>query len=316
MSGNKEENSLRTLNKIGNDLHKNWIRYLMVLPAVAALFVFCYLPMVGLVMAFKKQDLRRGVFGGDWIGLKNFEFLFKTQDAWIITRNTVLYNAVFIVLGMVLAVLLALLMNEMLSKRLAKTLQTIYIMPYFLSMVVVSAVVFAFLSNRYGYVNEILVSMGLERYDFYGQKAPWPYLLTLVRMWTSVGYSSIIYMAVISGISQEFYESAVLDGASKLQQAWYITIPHLKPIIAINLIRSVGGMFRSDFGLFYQVPKDSALLYSVTDTLDTYIYRGLTTLNNPAMSTAAGLYQSVVGLILVLLANKIISSLDEDCAMF
>lgn len=313
MSGNKEETSVK---KIGRELRQNWMKYIMVSPAVIALLLFNYLPMTGLVMAFKKLDFRRGVLGGDWVGFDNFKFLFATQDAWVITRNTVLYNVVFIVLGLILSVGLALIMNEMLFKRYAKTLQTIYIMPNFLSMVVVATVAFAFLSQSNGYVNRLLISMGKEPIDWYNTRGPWPYLLVFIRMYCTVGYNSIIYMAVISGISQEFYESAVLDGASKFQQARYITIPHLKPIICINLIRSIGNMFRADFGLFYTVPRNSGMLYPVTDTLDTYIYRGLTTLNNPSMSTAAGLYQSAVGLVLVLIANKIISKIDEDCAMF
>lgn len=288
----------------------------MILPAVAAIFIFNYLPMAGLVMAFQKQDYAAGLFRGEWVGLKNFEFLFATQDAWIITRNTVLYNVVFIILGNILTISLALILSEMLFKRLAKTVQTIYIMPHFLSMVVLSAVLFAFLSPDHGFVNNLLVSLGKEPIDWYNTKGPWPYLIVLVNMYAQVGYGSILYTAVISGISTEFYESAVLDGASKLQQIWYITLPQLKPILAINLISGIGRMFRSDFGLFYTVPRDSGLLYDVTNTLDTYIYRGLTTLNNQSMTTAAGLYQSVVGLVLVLIANKIISSIDEDCAMF
>ena len=307
---------MHAVRRIGIDVKQNWIRYLMILPAVAAVVIFNYLPMAGLVMAFQQQDFAAGLFRGEWVGLKNFEFLFATQDAWIITRNTVLYNVVFIILGNILTIGLALILNEMLSKRLTKTLQTIYIMPHFLSMVVLSMVLFAFLSPNFGFVNNLLVSLGKEPVEWYHIKGPWPYLIVLVNMYSQVGYGSILYTAVISGISTEFYESAVLDGASKLQQIWYITLPQLKPILCINLIQGIGRMFRSDFGLFYTVPRDSGLLYDVTNTLDTYIYRGLTTMNNQSMTTAAGLYQSVVGLILVLIANKIIASLDEDCAMF
>lgn len=303
---------MQNRNTLRKDLRNNWQRYLMISPAVIAIFIFGYLPLSGLIMAFQQQNYGKGIYNGDWVGLKNFEFLFKTTDAWIITRNTVLYNVVFIVLGIILAVSLALIMNEMRWKKYSKVLQTIFIMPFFLSMVVLGTIVFAFLKGENGYVNTIL---GIK-IPWYQEKQFWPFLLTIVKMYHMVGFDSIIYMAVISGISSEYYESACLDGASRWQQIVHITLPQLRPIICINMIRAVGGMFRSDFGLFYNVPQNSGALYAVTDTLDTYIYRGLTTLNNLGMSTAAGLYQSLVGLILVLVANKIISKIDPDGAMF
>lgn len=305
----KKKNGLKRFWKF-RELH------LMALPAVLALLVFSYLPMAGLVMAFQRLDLKKGIFSSPWVGLDNFKFLFATSDAWIITRNTVLYNVVFIVLGLFFSVLLALVMNELLWKRLSKTLQTMIIMPYFLSMVVVSMAVYAFLNPTNGYVNSLLKDLGMQTVDWYSVKEAWPFLLVFIHLWHSVGYSSIIYMAAISGIPSELYEAAALDGATKLQQVWNITLPNLRPIICINLIRSIGGMMYSDFGLFYTVPRDSGILYSVTNTLDTYIYRALSTLNNPGMSTAAGLYQAVVGLVLVLTANKIISAIDSDSAMF
>lgn len=299
-----------------NDIRKHWCLYLMSAPAVIALFVFNYLPMAGLVMAFQRLDFKKGVFSSPFIGLKNFEFLFTTTDAWVITRNTILYNVVFIILNLFFSVLLAIILSEITAKKLTKVVQTLYIMPHFLSMVVVSMVLYAFLAPTNGFVNTMIMSNGGSAINWYNEKGPWPFLLVLVYLWHTIGYSSIMYTAVISGISTEYYEAAALDGASKFQQAIYITIPHLRPIICINLIRSIGGMFRSDFGLFYTVPRDSGMLYPVTNTLDTYIYRGLTTLNNPGMSAAAGLYQSVVGFVLVLIANKIVSKLDEDSAMF
>ena len=299
-------------NKLSKDLRNNWQRYLMISPAVIAIFIFGYLPLSGLIMAFQQQNYGKGLYNGEWVGLKNFEFLFRTTDAWVITRNTVLYNVVFIILGIFLAVTLALIMNELRWKRYSKVLQTIFIMPFFLSMVVLGTIVFAFLKAENGFVNTIL---GIK-VQWYQVKEAWPFILTLVKMYSIVGFDSIIYMAVISGISSEYYESACLDGASRWQQIRYITLPQLRPIICINLIRAIGGMFRSDFGLFYSVPQNTGMLYSVTDTLDTYIYRGLATLNNLGMSTAAGLYQSLVGLILVLVANKIISKIDPDGAMF
>jgi len=220
------------------------------------------------------------------------------------------------VLDLVLAVALAIIMSELVFKRYSKALQTVYIMPYFLSMVVLSTVLYAFLSPTNGFLNNILQQMGRDPINWYNTKSPWPYILVIVRLYHTVGYSSIIYMAVISSIPNEYYEAAALDGATKLQQAKHITLPYLRAVICINLIRSVGHIFRADFGLFYTVPRDSGVLYPVTDVLDTYIYRGLKTLNNPGMSTAAGLYQSVVGFILVLVANHIVTKIDSDSAMF
>jgi putative aldouronate transport system permease protein len=298
------------------DWRTNWVLYLMALPCGLAILVFCYLPMAGIVMAFQNLDISKGIFKSPFVGLKNFEFLFATTDAWRITRNTILYNVVFILLGTFLSITLALILNEMTSKRYTKTLQTIYMMPNFLSIVVVSMIVYAFLNPTNGFLNRALQSMGLNPVNWYNTPGPWPFILVLVNIWKGTGFSAVVYLAIISGISVEYYEAAALDGASRFQQMIHITIPHLRIMLGINLIRSVGGIIRGDFGLFYNVPRNSGALYPVTDILDTYIYRGLFTLNNPGMSTAAGLYQSLVGLVLVLISNKIVSLLDEDCALF
>lgn len=302
--------------KMTRNIKKYWMLHLMAAPAVLALLVFNYMPMTGLVMAFQRLDLKKGIFSSPWVGFDNFKFLFATTDAWIITRNTILYNVAFILTELFFAVLLALVFSELTCKRYAKALQTVFIMPHFLSMVAVSMVVFAFLSPTNGFVNSTLKQLGEKPVNWYNTKEVWPFLLIFINLWKHVGYSSIMYTAVISGISSEYYEAAALDGASKLQQALYITIPHLRSIVCIKLIMSIGKIFRADFGLFYTVPRDSGALYSVTNVLDTYIYRGLATLNNPGMSTAAGLYQSLVGFVLVLVANKIVSSIDSDSAMF
>lgn len=307
---------MKILKGIRKELKKRWILYAMALPAVLCQLVFQYIPMAGIVMAFQKLDLRKGVFSSPWVGLKNFEFLFASTDAWIITRNTIFYNVAFIVLDLFLSVTLAIFLSELRAKRYSKVLQTVYIMPHFLSMVVISMVVYTFLSPEKGYVNMIMEQMGRDPVNWYNTKTIWPFLLVLVHLWKNVGYSSVVYLAVISGISGEYYEAAMLDGATKFQQAKYITIPHMRTIVCIKLIMAIGKIFRADFGLFYTVPRDSGAIYSVTNVLDTYIYRGLMTLNNPGMSTAAGLYQSVVGFILVLIANKIVSTIDSDSAMF
>ena len=293
-----------------------YVLYLMALPAVLVFLVFSYVPMLGLVMAFQDLNIAKGIFGSKFIAWKNFEFLFSTTDAWIITRNTVCYNIVFILLNMFLAVLLSILLNELYSKKLAKTLQTIFIMPHFLSMTVVAIIVFSFLSVNNGYLNKMIMSLGYKKVNWYMEPKYWPVILVVVNIWKGIGYQAVVYLASISNISDEYYEVAILEGANKLQQTWYITIPYLKAIITIMLILSIGGIFRADFGLFYTVPQDSGALYPVTDVIDTYIYRSLTTLNNIGMATAAGLYQSVVGFILILIANKIVSRTSPEHAMF
>ncbi len=291
--------------------------HLMALPVVIYLLIWCYTPMVGLVMAFQDLNIAKGVFTSPFVGLKNFKFLFASSDAWIITRNTVCYNLVFIVVNMCLAIVLSLLLSELRSARYAKVLQTVFMMPHFLSITVVAIIVNAFLSRNYGLVNQVIRSLGgAGKTNWYMRRELWPPLLVFVHAWKGVGYSTVLYLAVISGISDEYYEAAVLDGASKFQQAYYITLPQLRFVISISLIMAMGGIFRGDFGLFYTVTQDTGKLYPVTDVIDTYIYRGLMTMSNVGMSTAAGLYQSVVGFILVIVCNAVVRRIDPDTSMF
>lgn len=291
--------------------------YVMALPTVIFLIIFAYMPMIGLVMAFQDYNVNLGMFGSKFVGFANFKYLFTTTDAWIITRNTVCYNVVFMVVNNCLAMAMAMLLSELTARRYAKVLQTLYMLPYFLSWTVVAIVVTAFLDRDKGLVNQIIKSMGgTGKTNWYQQKALWPFLLVGINAWKGVGYGTVLYLAVISGISHDFYEAAVLDGATKLQQAWYITLPQLRMVLCISIILAMGSIFRADFGLFYSVTLDSGRIYAVTDVIDTYIYRGLTKLANVGMSTAAGMYQSVVGLIMVLIANKVVTKIDPDSAMF
>ena len=295
---------------------RHWRLHVLAIPCLIYLLLFKYAPMFGVVMAFQNFNISKGFFGSEFIGLKNFEFLFRTTDAWRITRNTVLYNVAFIALNTSLSVLLAVVFNELYIKRLAKTLQTILIMPNFLSMAVIGIVVYGFLNARDGLLNQVLAALNMKTRNWYLYKPIWPGLLVFVYIWKNVGYSSIVYVASISGVSQEYYEAAVLDGATKVQQARYITIPHLRHIIVIMLILNMGGIFRGDIGLFYNVTQNNGALYEYTDIIDTYVYRALTTLGNTGMSTAAGLYQSVVGCALVLLSNLVVRKIDEESALF
>lgn len=286
--------------------------YLMALPTVLHLILFSYIPMAGLVLAFKKYNARKGIFGSEWNGLKNFEYLFASSDAYIIFRNTILYNLVFIFLGTIVAVMVAIILGEIHSKKTAKVYQTIYMMPYFLSWAVVTLLVEGYLSRSRGLLNGV---MGTN-INWYAQIDIWPPLLVGIYLWKSVGYNAVLYLAVISGISQEYYEAAMLDGATRFQQARYITIPHLKMVVSLTIITAMGGIFRGDFGLFYLVTKNTGALYPVTNVIDVYIYNGLQKQANLGMTTATGLFQSVVGFFTLVLANKIVSKIDSDNALF
>ena len=292
--------------------------YIMALPMVIYLLVFCYTPMVGLVMAFQRLDISKGVFTSPFVGLKNFEFIFATTDAYIITRNTVLYNIAYITVNMLLAVTMSLMLSSLRNARSGKIYQTIYMMPYFLSWTAVQIAAYAFLERENGVINQVLTLINGEKtlVAWYQELSFWPPFLVFVNAWKGVGYQTVLYLAVISGISTDYYEAAVLDGASKLQQAWYITLPHLRFIISISLIMAMGSIIRGDFGLHFSVTRNTGLLYPVTDIIDTYIYRGLTKLNNVGMSAAAGFYQSVVGLIMILIANWFVNRIDPESAMF
>lgn len=291
--------------------------YVMALPTIIFLVMFAYAPMFGLIMAFQDLNITKGILGSPYVGFKNFEFLFSTTDAYVITRNTVLYNLAFMTVNTLVAVIMALMLSELRNRRMAKGLQTVYMLPHFLSWTVVAIVLTAFLDRSYGVVNQIIIATGGKgMVDWYRQKDIWPPLLVFINAWKGVGYSTVLYLAVISGISEEYYEAAVLDGASKFQQARFITLPHLRFVISISLIMAMGSIFRGDFGLFYSVTKDSGRLYAVTDVIDTYIYRGLTKLSNVGMSTAAGLYQSAVGFVFLLGANWVVTKIDPESAMF
>lgn len=291
--------------------------YLMVLPGLIYLIINNYIPMFGIMIAFKKMNYQKGIFKSDWNGLDNFKFLFKTKDAWTITRNTLLYNIAFFIVGTVFAIILAIMINEITNKRASKVYQTIILLPFLMSWVVVSYLVFAFLSSENGLVNlTILPILGKEPVNWYGDKAYWPFILVLVNCWKGVGYSMIIYLSSLVGISQDYYEAARIDGANKGAQIRYITLPLLKPTVITLFIMSVGQIFRSDFGLFYQVTKNSGLLYEYTRTIDVYVYQALMKNSDYAMSSAASVYQSVVGFVLIILANKIVKRYQANMALF
>lgn len=298
-----------------------WKRYLpiyaMALPGLIYLFCNNYLPMFGIVIAFKKLNFQKGILGSEWCNFDNFEFLFQSGTAWTIIRNTVLYNAGFIILGTIVSIIFAIFLNDIKSKFVKKSYQTLILLPYLISWVIVGYLVFAFLGADTGIVNNgFLKSFGMEPISWYSETKYWPFIIMLVYIWKSCGYSMIIYYSSIVGISQDYYEAARIDGATKWQQIKSITLPLLKPTIITMFILSVGRIFSSDFGLFYQVPRNSGVLYSVTQTLDVYVYNALMQNSDYGMSSAASVFQSVVGFVLVVIANKIIRKTNAESALF
>ncbi|MCM1234241.1 MAG: ABC transporter permease subunit [Ruminococcus flavefaciens] len=286
--------------------------YLMMLPGLIYLLINNYLPIGGLSLAFKKYNYKLGVAGSPWNGFDNFKFLFATRDAGMIIKNTLLYNAVFIILGTIFAIVVAIILNEIRAELPKKIYQIFILIPYLISMIIVSYIVFAFLSTDNGYINNVL---GLN-INWYMTEKYWPFILVIVQLWKSFGYNSIIYYATVIGIDSSLYEAAVVDGASRWQRIWHITLPSLRPTIITMTLLSIGRVFYSDFGLFYQVPQNSGLLYDVTTTIDVYVYKGLIELNDVGRSAAAGFFQSICGFIMVLVANLIVSKIDKDSALF
>lgn len=299
------------------ELRKSLPLLLLAAPGLLYFILNSYIPMAGVFIAFKNIDYAKGLFHSDWIGLDNFKFLFQTSDAWIMTRNTLLYNMTFIVLGTLCSIFIAIMMSELLGKAYAKLFQSGLVLPNLISMVVLSYLVFAFLNADSGFINHsILRPLGLPEINWYSEPKYWPYLLVIIQMWKTAGYGSIVYIAFIAGIDKSIYEAAKIDGASKLKQIWNITLPLLKPTVIILTLMSIGRIFNSDFGLFYQVPMNAGALYSTTQTIDTYVYRALMQVNDIGMSAAAGLYQSLVGFVLVMLANAIVKKVNAENALF
>lgn len=296
---------------------KYWPFYVMAMPACIYFFINNYIPMGGLILAFEKFTVKGGIFGSKKVGFENFKFLFMSDDAWIMTRNTLGYNLVFIVLGTVIAILVAYLLHELRSNVSRKFYQTIILFPGLLSIIIVSYLANALLAGDTGFINmHILVPLGMEPISFYSEQKWWPFILIVTHFWQLTGTNCILYLANMSGIDPSLYESANIDGANRFKSFLNITIPSLTPVIITLTILSVGKIFNSDFGLFYQVPMNSGALVDVTQTIDTYVYRGLMNTANLGMSAAAGFYQSVVGFVLVMLTNTLVRKLSKENAMF
>ena len=300
-----------------NALKEYWPLYLMMLPALLYLLINNYIPMAGMVIAFKKLNFAKGIWASPWAGLKNFKFLFASRDAWVITRNTLLYNVAFILVNMVIGIAIAILITEVKNIKLKKIYQSAILLPFLMSMVILSYIVYALLSAENGLVNNsILPLFHMDPIQWYQKPKYWPAILIIANCWKGVGYGCLIYIASLIGIDPSFYEAARLDGASKWQEITKITLPSLVPTIITLLLLSIGRIFYSDFGLFYQVPMNSGVLVSTTNVIDTYVYRALIEQGNISMSSAAGVYQSLVGFCVVMLSNWIVRKVDKDQALF
>ncbi len=301
--------------------HIRWGRvitaYIMLLPGLLYLLINNYLPMYGITIAFRQLDFKKGILKSPFCGFKNFKFLFASGSLGPIMRNTILYNLVFMVLGTIFAIAVAILFNELQNKAAKKFYQTSILFPYLMSMVVVSSLVFNFLSADSGFINNSIIEpLTGNTISFYQEKKWWPFILTIVHLWKGIGFSMVLYLSTILGISKDYYEAARVDGATKWQQITNITLPLLKPMVITMSILNISKICTSDFGLFYQVPRNSGAIYSVTQTLDTYVYNALMNQNNISMSSAASVMQAFIGFVLVIGSNMIIRRISAEDAIF
>ncbi|HIS59217.1 MAG TPA: sugar ABC transporter permease [Candidatus Faecousia faecipullorum] len=298
------------------DLRENWVKWLMILPAAIVVILMCYIPMGGIVLAFKEYNYHDGIFGSPWVWFKNFTYFFQSGKAFSVTRNTILYNLAFLLVNTVLQITCAILLSELTGKWFKRITQSVMFFPYFISWVVVGAFVYNMFNFEFGAVNTFLKSIGLEPIDVYSNKGMWPFILIGVSAFKNVGYGTVMYLASISNIDSSLYEAADLDGATMWQKIRYITLPGIRPTIIILFLLAIGTIMKGDFQMFWQVTGNNPMVLEVTDVIDTYVTRSLLQLQEFGMTSAAGLYQSVFSFLLVLLANKLVKKADPDYALF
>lgn len=291
-----------------------WL-YLMMLPGIALVLLFGYVPMGGVVIAFKDYNFIKGIWGSEWAGLKNFEFMFRTNAIWNVIGNTLSLNTLFIITGTLAQIILAVLFCEIRSKAIKRVTQSIVILPHFISWAVIAMFLTGFLLPK-GIVNQLLTALGRPTAGFYSEPSYWPTILVILKIWQGAGFGTIVYIAVITGLSQEMYEAARIDGANRFQQIWYLTLPLIKSTVILLTIMAIGNIFRGDFGMIYAVVGDKALLYKTTDVIDTYVYRIFRTNNSLDMSTAVSFLQSIVGLVMVMTTNLIVKRVEPESALF
>ncbi|QJD87054.1 sugar ABC transporter permease [Cohnella herbarum] len=305
-------------NGVVRELIRNRTLLLMFLPVATLLFLFNYLPLAGLVIAFKNFQFTEGIFGSDWASpiLNNFDYLLSSETAYRAVRNTILLNALFIAVGLVFEVGLALMLNEIRNKYFKRVTQSLTFLPFFISWIVVGVFAYNLMNFESGAVNRIIQSLGFDPIDFYSEAGLWPFILTLALRWKVTGYGTIIYLAALTSVDNSYYEAASIDGASRWQQMRYISIPLLKPTIMILTLLAVGRIMNADFGMFYAMIGDAALLFPTTDVIDTFVYRSLRKSGDIGMASAAGFVQSIVAFVLVLGSNYIARKADRDSAIF
>lgn len=311
----KTEKTKRCHRSIGITRDDAQLFSLCIIPMLL-IFVFSYVPMGGIIIAFKEYRFDEGIFGSPWVGLTNFKFFLHSNDFIKITWNTLSLNFVFIIMGIIAAVAVALLLFELKSRLSTKVYQTVLLTPHFMSWVVVGYMAYALLNPSYGLLNAWLKTVGLEAVDWYSKPNAWPVILTIASIWKHVGMDSIVYYAALMGLDSSYFEAAEIDGATKWQRTKYIVLPSLVPLLTIMTILKLGNIFRADFGLFYQLTRDVGTLYSTTDVIDTYIFRTMRVIGDMGMSSAAGLLQSVVGFVLVVLTNYFSKKIDPDNGLF
>ena len=289
---------------------------LMCLPAIIFFFVFSYMPMPGAYIAFTNFQYNKGIFGSDFVGLKNFQFLFISGQLGLLLRNTILYNLAFIILGNVVQLAFAILLNEVQAKKKKKVSQSVMFLPYFISDVLVSLLVYNLLNYDYGFISHLVRALGGEMPKVYQNAAAWPFIIVLVNLWKSTGYGTVVYFAAITGMDSSMMEAAQIDGANAWQRIRYITLPTLKPTVIILFLFAIGGILKGNFGLFYNLVGNNSMLFKTTDIIETYVYRSMMNSFNFSQSSAVGLFQSVVGFFIVLGANAFVKHLDPDYALF
>ena len=288
----------------------------MCLLPVILVFVFSYLPMIGIIIGFKDFRFDLGMFGSPWVGFENFEIFLRSNDFAKVAWNTVSLNAVFIAVSTVCQILLAVFLYEVRSRRATKVYQTVLITPHFVSWVIAGYMLYAFLNPQLGFVNKFLAALGVKGISWYSEPKYWTVILTIAYVWKNIGMNSVIYYAALMGVDSSLVEAAQIDGANKIQTTVRVVIPQLYTLITILTILAIGGIFRADFGLFYQLPRNVGALYEVTDVMDTWVYRTMRVVGDMSISTAAGLIQSVVGFALVVITNTIVKKIDPDRALF
>jgi len=297
-------------------IKQNWMMLLMIAPAVVYFFIFSYVPMPGIILAFKRFNFTQGIFASPWAGFDNFRFFFISGDAWLLTRNTILYNLAFMAVGTFMQVCVAIMLSEIQAKLFKKITQTMMFLPYFISMVVMGAFVYNIFNYEFGALNTIRVSFGAERLNVYANPGVWPGILIILNTWKGLGYGTVLYLAAIMGIDVEIYEAADIDGANTFQKISVITLPSLLPTIVTLTLLSIGGICRGNFQLFYNVVGNNGTLYKMTDVIDTYVYRALMGASDFGMSAAAGSYQSILNLIIILSVNGVTRLIERDYALF